>query len=371
MPLHHYLPAAYVGGFSTEVDWPRRQRGIWCLRRGSAEPFRTTPAKIGAKNDLYTLFGDVWTPQAIDEIWTYYETTLPSAIQELTDAERPLDANTWVRTLVPFVTSLFVRGREFEQRYGARVPRMTAAFKERSPDRVNFARAFEFQRLLAQVATAHWGVATARDRNSEFVTNDLGISVAGARQFKGGHGWLIPLDRSSILTVTPTKARAVAFHSGLGGKALIARTSVTQAEVDKINYTTAYTAQEFVVSNSRQWLTELPKRWLDPPDPVWLSGGWGCDHKERVAHEFDWHRLASVAGSTSSTPSTQSLQRISPWIYGQPWCPPPILPSNLPEFRTGLHLKGNKLWIELGPRKGFPGDPEYPATLKGTRPPKS
>lgn len=47
---------------------------------GSTELFRTTPAKIGAKNDPYTLLADVWTPQAIDEIWTNSETTLPSAI---------------------------------------------------------------------------------------------------------------------------------------------------------------------------------------------------------------------------------------------------------------------------------------------------
>lgn len=365
MPLHHYLPAAYVGGFSAEASLPRRQREVWCLRRGSSEPFKTKPARIGAQNDVYTLLGGVWTPQAVDEIWSYYESTLPTAIQELTDSERPLDANTWVRTLVPFVTSLFVRGREFEKRYEARDPRTTAAMK--NPDGANLARAFEFQRLLAQVATAHWGVATVRDPGSEFVTNDLGLSVAGARQFRGGHGWLIPLDRKNVLTVTPTKSRAVAFHSGLGWKAHIARTSVTPAEVDLINGATAWTAQEFVVACSRQRLAELPDTWPDRPDPVWLSGGWGCDQREAIAHEFDWHRLATVVGSPGSAQSRQSLQLISPWIYSQPWCPPLILPANLPEFRTGLHRKGNSLWLELGPRRGFPGDPEDPGVPRRSR----
>lgn len=348
MPLHHYLPAGYMGGFSLSGEGSRRYRPLWCLRRGSKAPFPTTGDKLGSAKDLYTLKKN-WQPESLDQVWTYYEKTLPSAISELVDTSRPLDANTWLRTLVPFVASLFVRGPEFNERFGSRIPaRMQRAV---SPDSTNAARVIELQRLLAQCAAAHWGVVTSNDPQANFITNEIGLSVARVNGFESTHGWLIPLDRRHVLTVTPRRSGQIMTHSGLGWKAIIDHLEASPDEVKTINRNTASMAREFVIAGEQHLLTSLNGKWQRPPDRTWLDGGWGCTSEERIAHEFDWHRLVSVA-ARPYTPDTD-LQSIDKEIWAAEWCPPPFFPSNLPEFTTGLHLKGRILSLELGPRKGF------------------
>lgn len=357
MPLHHYLPAGYMGAFSQSDDGPRRSRPVWCLRRGSERPFPTKPENLGAVNDFYTL-KQSWEPQSLDQVWTYFERTLPSAINALVDSSRPLDANVWLRTLVPFVASLFVRGREFNARYENRRPELQNGLSARgllNADNTNAARLMELQRLLAQVAAAHWGVVRTTNPKANFITNEIGISAARVSGFESTHGWLVPLDRHHILTVTPRRTGAVMTREGLGWKAIIGRLNAQAGEVRQINYTTACMAREFVVAGEQGPLKALRGKWRQPPERDWLSGGWGCSSEERVAHEFDWHRLVSVASNPYQ--ARPDLQHIDNEIWAQEWCPPPMFPDNLPEFRTGLHLNGRTITLELGARNGFPGPP--------------
>ncbi|WP_155854528.1 DUF4238 domain-containing protein [Arthrobacter sp. MA-N2] len=354
MSLHHYLPAVYMGGFSLSDDGSRRYRPLWCLRRGSQEPFPTTGDKLGSAKDLYTLKKN-WQPQSLDRVWAYYEKTLPSAISQLVDTARPLEANTWLRTLVPFVASLFVRGPEFNERFGSRIPaRLQRAGSE---DSTNGARVIELQRLLAQVAAAHWGVVTSNDPQANFITNEIGLSVARVSGFESTHGWLVPLDRRHVLTVTPRRSGQIMTHSGLGWKTIIGRRGAGQDEVKTINRNTAGMAREFVIAGEQQFLKSLNGKWQRPPDRTWLDGGWGCTSEERIAHEFDWHRLVSVAARPYSPDA--DLQSIDKDIWAAEWCPPPFFPTNLPEFRSGLHLKERTISLDLGPRKGFPRREEH------------
>jgi hypothetical protein len=48
----------------------------------------------------------------VDDAWKY-EPRLPKAIAALDDRTVPLDGHTWAEVLVPFISSLFIRGPEF------------------------------------------------------------------------------------------------------------------------------------------------------------------------------------------------------------------------------------------------------------------
>lgn len=178
---------------------PRRSRPIWCLRRGAHFPFRTVPSRVGAVNGLYTLHA-AWQPDTLDAVWTYYEMRLPRAIQSLTANPMTLSASTWLQVLVPFVTSLFVRGREFGARYLQRDVVLTVALDAAdllSQDHINAGRVLEFQRLLAPVTAAEWTLLRAGDPSSSFITNDLGLTPVGHAPGTRTPGYAVPLARGS------------------------------------------------------------------------------------------------------------------------------------------------------------------------------
>jgi len=115
VPLDHYQPAAFIGGFSQDVQPRSRDRAGWVARRGVRGPYRRRAAKVAAKRNLY--------PARIDAIWRQSEALLPEAIAVLADGPGGIDERAlylWHRSLVPFLAGLFVRGPEFHERYHAR-----------------------------------------------------------------------------------------------------------------------------------------------------------------------------------------------------------------------------------------------------------
>lgn len=81
-----------------------------------------------------------------------------------------------------------------------------------------------------------------------------------------------------------------------------------------------------------------------------MTAGWTGTREEKVAHEFDWHRLAGMIDKPFD--SHANLQKMD--LTGDAeWCPPIMVPANLPEFRSGLRLDGKVMYLELDPRDGF------------------
>ncbi|MGO4120706.1 DUF4238 domain-containing protein [Arthrobacter sp. YAF16] len=347
MPLHHYIPAAYLGGFSASIDGPRRSRPIWCLRRGSAAPFRTLPSRVGAVHDLYTLH-EMWEPDSLDEVWSHYERQLPRATEALTADPTTLTAPTWLQVLVPFATSLFVRGAEFGPRYSQRNPMLTDMAEGRTADHISNGRIFEFQRLLAPVTAAEWTLLDAADSGGRFITNDLGLTPVGHAKGAPTPGYVIPLSPRFAVMLTPVRQRWVMVWRDGAWRTLMARHSLAAADVTAINASTASFATEFLIAPNPEALTAATTLWSGPPEMDWLTAGWTGTREEKAAHEFDWHRLARLADEPL-TPA-MDLQELG---LAEHWSPPLLLPVNLPDFRSGLHQHGPAIFLELGPRR-FP-----------------
>jgi hypothetical protein len=115
----HYLPAAFLARFSYEKSMPMRNRRVWVLRAGQTRAHPQRAEKVGFVNNLYYLRSPGFSsPDIVDETWQGYEQRLGDALDILLDRSVPsIDAETWLRVLVPFVAGLFVRGPEFKKQY--------------------------------------------------------------------------------------------------------------------------------------------------------------------------------------------------------------------------------------------------------------
>lgn len=346
VPLHHFIPAAYLGGFSESLEGPRRSRPVWCLRRGAEAPFRTVPGRVGAVHDLYTLH-EAWQPDTLDEIWTHYERNLPRAIEELSSEPPALSAATWLRVLVPFATALFVRGHEFGDRYGTRSAALAAAM-DLGPDHVSMGRIIEFQRLLAPVTAAEWTVLDARESGSRFITSDLALAPVHHARGAATPGYAVPLSPLYAVVLTPVRERRVMTYRQDAWTPFISRRTVSSEDVASINASLAFFSREFLIGQSSGDLLVAGGHRADPQETTWLTAGWTGTREEKIAHEFDWHRLAGLA--TVPLAGRIDLEHID---YAGDWIPPVAFPANLPWFRSGLHLYGRDVFLELRPRR-FP-----------------
>ena len=146
MTLQHYLPATYLACFSTEDKPERRTRLLAGGDKKDKNIFTSPASKVCGINDLYTLKNYPDNPELIDSMWSFYEKGLALAIDQLITGTIP--AITWANTLIPFVTSLLVRGPDFNKRFEGRIKNL-GINRTISPDNTNFARLLENQRLSA------------------------------------------------------------------------------------------------------------------------------------------------------------------------------------------------------------------------------
>src|SRR6266566_6584470 len=118
----HYLPASFIGRFSNEKKGSLRERTVWMLEKGTSRFVEKKAEDIGYLVNFYLHNGTQTIPNSkVDDIWGEYEKKLDSALTALSDfRQNSIDANTWLRVLVPFVASLFVRGPEFVDRFNDR-----------------------------------------------------------------------------------------------------------------------------------------------------------------------------------------------------------------------------------------------------------
>jgi hypothetical protein len=185
---------------------------VHVFRRGASRPFSTRAARVAYEPDLYTLteparFGLSVGAGFIDGMWMPVESRLPPALDALVGStSSPLDAHIWANTLVPFITDLFVRGRDFIEEFQLRwimmyrkdVPR--ELFGETGArDNANMARLMERQRLLAPVMSAEWEVVH-NDSSVPVITNDLGYTLVHD-YILGRVGYAVPLRSDAVLTL--------------------------------------------------------------------------------------------------------------------------------------------------------------------------
>ena len=111
----------------------------------------------------------------------------------------------WANVLVPFVTSLLIRGPDFERRFNKRVDQLIHSDQNVN---INIARTFEFQRLLTIVAAAKWSVFKTSG-NPPLISNDLGY-VPSINTDNDERGISIPFgNKNMILNIVPKIKRVI------------------------------------------------------------------------------------------------------------------------------------------------------------------
>jgi hypothetical protein len=161
MAFQHYMPASFLARFSSETETePKRKRALWVLNKRTKNLFCANAGSICGVNDMFAV-GQPHDPNLVDQMWSGYEPRLYDALDAL--IARRLDALEWLRTLVPFVSALFVRGMDFDNRFNSRLESFAPGLAEKlSPDNINFARLMEWQRLRPAMISASWDVLEMR-----------------------------------------------------------------------------------------------------------------------------------------------------------------------------------------------------------------
>jgi Protein of unknown function (DUF4238) len=346
MPRDHYLPASVIGRFSVDSTASARERVVFVLRKGRYIAFQAKAAKIGYVNDLYRVsrspsWGGAQT--TVDPNLNGYEPDLPRALDQLEQSAK-IDIVTWLRVLVPYVASLFVRGHDFIGRFMSR-PTLVAASDFNTVENANGARFLEFERLLAPVCCARW-VVLHKESGERFVLNDLGLTGT-VDMTTGESGWAVPIGPDSMLGIFPKQIRAVARYNAGGWWAIIEHRHLNGIEARGFNDAMARLATSYVVGSDRQIVERLAPLVGEHTDVNELMDSWPVDYRTRVAHARDWHRLITATADRRPPSGLDDLQKVDPDALAGGWCPPIGIALNMREFPTGLKLIGNLIWLAL------------------------
>jgi len=351
MIASHYLPAAYIGRFSSSNKGRARERRVWVLRARSEEPHLTRADRIGLVRGLYR--NRLATGLDLEDNWGRYERDLPAAL-DLLAAGGPIPADVWLHTLVPFTTAMLVRGPEFSDRHRRRLPGVDDLIDDTG------ARVMELQRRLSVVMASRWTVMASP--HHALVGNDVGRAPA---LIDGSlPGIVIPLDPSRALSLAFGRSRTLCRWDGAKWLVDVEHTTLDREQARSLNEVAASVTLRFVYGPDRELVADLKSSIRRAME---ASGGMAMDHlldplsltdlskRLLIAHEFEWWRVAAALTRTPEDLAQSDLSAID-WAAVPPdrWRPPAVmLPANLPEFPTGLTLVGERLDLALDEIPGF------------------
>lgn len=343
MAKHHYLPAAFIGRFSDQTVGPMRDRMIWVNNSMAGKIMQTTPSGIGFKRGLYNLSDG----RDIDH-WQY-EANLGHVLDDIAQGH-DISLDDYIRVAVPFVAGLFVRGREFNQRFEG-MP-MIKHLKENdllNADNTNISRSIRLQRLLAPVASAHWKILHNQPGQPPLVSNDIGL-VPTKNLETGDIGWAIPLDTRTILGIFPCKKRRIADFTSHQWRVQMDHLSPNPAIFVGFHEQLAKSANEFVFGPTRQSVAAVAAGHSKQPEDlaIIMEGAWndlfsGADLRK---HEFEWHYLAAIANKNVS-PHADEMYVFQLEDVGLTKWSPPILMLSGDDPKTGISFEGNELYLDL------------------------
>lgn len=353
----HYIPASFLGRFSHDSGRRMRERLVWALQQAQPSAQLLAAERLGAENNLYKLFGQQTfggTLNVVDDVWAGYERRLIRALDELSNPRgmTSINATTWLRTLVPFVASLFVRGKEFRERFQTRLDLMGAggAFgdDQHRSDNVNMARLIEFQRLLAPTMAARW-VVMHTDNSHPVITSELGFTFSVSRA--GDQAIVVPVGPECILAVVPTwpRGRVILRDGGTGQwRAQIERVVLQPGEQIGFNRALANMANDFLAGPTRESV-ELHRDVLDgatPITPEYVGSLWPS-YRVLSQHQLEWYNAVSAISKKSSELSQPDLERRIAKEIAKDWHSVLIWPMNAPYTPTGLSLEGDQILLTL------------------------
>lgn len=341
----HYLPACIIGRFSFEQEKRLRERRVFVLGRGKNKIFTQKPENLCMRRGMYDLreYGGT-----IDE-WQY-EDQLPDVLKKIENNIFP-ELDTFIHVLVPYVTCLFMRGVDYELRQeNIQEIRKLQSDGLISEDNVNGSRMMHLQRLLAIVAAAQW---TYRKTEGSLILPDTGLCI--------GHNgdkpaWLVPVGPNSLFEITPRKIGRIASWDA-SNKAWLPRWkfgSLNKGEVSELNVELQRQAYEWCFSDDEGLFTLPYKKLSKSKKASLMENVMRIDQclttHERVAHEFEWYSLSVIAAGHLS-PLKVSRMNLNHFTYypdKDRWTPSmPMFPDNLKPFKSGIHVDGRKLVLDL------------------------
>ena len=307
----------------------------------------TTASAIGYKKGLYNLHDG----RTVDK-WDY-EGPLNRVLDDIASS-KDVTLDDWVHIAVPFIAGLFVRGKEFNERY-ENMPMMKELMKsgKLNPDNTNGSRIIRLQRQLAPVMAARWVVLHNTDPNTPIISNDLGL-VLTKDVSTGAVGWAIPLDPKTVLGIFPQKVRHIARYDDTTWYANIEHLNPPVAMFKGMSEQIARASKEFIFGTDESSLNaNKPHTGIEAKEkmPVIMEGPWAqmFSRKELVAHEAEWQTVAGLANlnlSPAEVPKHEfSLEDLD---MQNKWSPPIVLfPTNLTPFPSGVGIRGNDMVLVL------------------------
>lgn len=351
LALQHYLPASFLGGFSADSYNPRRDRRLHVLRRSTGNINLTAAEKLAARNDYYNVTGTASEPALhVDEAWKQYEAGLSGALDLLTkDQEADVPAETWLETLVPFVAALFVRGPDFALRFEAL---LGSAVDLVDPDNTNQERLWELQRLLALVMVSRWVVMRTASTDEPCLVSDIAYSPF-CMQLHPVPGLAIPLGSRHVLGLFPQMSRDLLMKKEDHWVAKLEHVELPVGDARSFNEALSHCAREFVAGPTRESVEGHADILTHPVMKVpGIKGVFPVRPRLLVAHEFEWHRLVSAHRSGHLT-AGEAIQGWDAKHLVAAGSPKLFLPTNLPDFPTGLACDGTTVRLTLQEVPGF------------------
>jgi len=350
----HFLPASYIGRFSLEKAGPWRKRTVWVQRVGR-DPYQASAEYVGSSRRIYDREKPATTDAAtIDNGWKY-ESRFPLAINALDDRSTPLDGHLWAEVLVPFVSSLFIRGIDFAGRYETRIPGLTGPPTDESAeplfeswrDNTLSARQIEWQRILAPIMSAQWTVVHGSG-TPVLATND----VAHCLMTKLGHrpddvSYAIPISTSSVLVLERRAVRRILDWDGQRWTAPIAHRDTTDDDLTNCSRAIQRGAYMEVYGPTRE-VVALPTPDFRSKVPA-VGPGLLIPHARSRAllpYLEDYFRVLTLLGYSPT--EYQARQEGIDWaVVAQSWTSMVQLVVNMPRFPGGIAVSPLAAYVDL------------------------
>jgi hypothetical protein len=232
-------------------------------------------------------------------------------------------------------------------------PSVKASGKLNTVENSNGARYIELERLLAPVCCARW-VVLNKSGGEPFVLNDLGLTGT-VDKITGEPGWAIPIGKDTILGIFPKRRRGVALYHEGAWWPLIEHRRVDSLEAQGFNNAMAHLATSYVVGANAAVVERLTPHVGEHADVSALMDAWPFDHRTRLAHAKDWHRLLTATADNLAPDELGDLQAIDPAVLASSWCPPVGVLLNVRQFPTGLSSINNVIRLTLDTPADYEG----------------
>ncbi len=300
----HFIPAAFMGRFSSEPDEPLRRSLLQVLRPGQRIPTTSSASSIGFVNDLYDVdnVDGVMSKSGnrfVDDLWDEFEPRLSAVLDDLIAGRLALVD--WLEVLVPFVASLTVRDRFYGARLvdawrnDARVSVEDAAFIEIAADKsnLNHNRIIGRNYAMGKLLASDWSIG---ETDSDLCTSDLGYAYyIDQIDREGGTEDLVrlmvPISRRAFLVISPEGPTTLLNRAeGQWGREV--HSLLPQSDLARsLNRLIAGFSQDFVVGSSEALadvigeprrqrtpaqIQELQEYWPYRVSSKTLSGVWGA-----------------------------------------------------------------------------------------------